>query len=455
MRTSRPVALFVLVSLGLLASTIEARDRQPKAGGPELQLYRNLPRDPLLALGFWLDDPASGLAGLESVLDRFTGLPDKTDGASGPAAPGRRFSTMLEDQLLPTLGPELAFSADLPAVDDTAAALQHSQGDAMAMLLGRIGILARVRDRAALDLALRQMVGLSGGEIHEVGDTFEVVLPLELGEVEGPTAPARAALRLHYAIRGDRWAAGFSKAWVEAALFPRPQGQRLIDGEDFKRVFARLDARPSDLVYLNLPRLRSLVDDSKMIQSVVRTNAELEDLVTRFFTPGMMGVGMGSTSVALEDGARTTNFGPSWLSGPAVSGGLIAALALPSLLNTPDSGRSRRTLTDIRAIAEACEGFSFDSRNYPGPTEGWVPVERIAAYLEPVYIGRLPRTDGWHNPILYWSDGGSYRIVSTGGDGLLDRDWTGDTEPSSPSGTDGDIVFGDGRVLASPAGIAD
>jgi hypothetical protein len=118
-----------------------------------------------------------------------------------------------------------------------------------------------------------------------------------------------------------------------------------------------------------------------------------------------------------------------------------------------DRGKTRRTLSDIEAIAEACEGFSVDSRAYPGPTDGWVPVEKIATYLEPVYIARMPRFDGWENPILYWSDGGTYRIISTGRDGLMDRDWTAPVERHVDAGGASDIVFGDGRLLAGPAAL--
>ncbi len=110
-------------------------------------------------------------------------------------------------------------------------------------------------------------------------------------------------------------------------------------------------------------------------------------------------------------------------------------------------------MSDIEAIAEACEGFSTDSQNYPGPTNGWVPVSKIATYLEPIYIGRLPRTDAWNNPILYWSDGGSYRILSRGQDGVMDRDWTANLQILAAMGLDGDIVIGDGRLLSYPSGV--
>ena len=77
-------------------------------------------------------------------------------------------------------------------------------------------------------------------------------------------------------------------------------------------------------------------------------------------------------------------------------------------------------------------------------------MSKIAIYLEPVYIGQLPRTDAWHNPILYWSDGGSYRILSRGKDGMIDRDWTATFQNLTALGLDGDIVIGDGRLLSYP-----
>ena len=76
-----------------------------------------------------------------------------------------------------------------------------------------------------------------------------------------------------------------------------------------------------------------------------------------------------------------------------------------------------------------------------------------ATFLEPVYIGRMPRTDAWHNPILYWSDGGSYRILSRGQDGVMDRDWTTNLQHLTAMGLGGDIVVGDGRLLSYPSGV--
>ena len=119
------------------------------------------------------------------------------------------------------------------------------------------------------------------------------------------------------------------------------------------------------------------------------------------------------------------------------------------ILWTQEGGVDDHTVERIETIAEACEGFSTDTHTYP-PTQGWVPVERIAFYLEPVYVASLPRVDAYDNPILYWSDGSSYRIISTGRDGQMDRDWSALSEPTASGDPEGDIVFGDGQFLVVP-----
>ena len=132
--------------------------------------------------------------------------------------------------------------------------------------------------------------------------------------------------------------------------------------------------------------------------------------------------------------------------------GIIAAIAIPNLLNAADRGRQKRTMADLRSIGTACESYAIDNNRYPGPTDGWQPVESIAEFLEPVYIRNLPVTDGWDNPILYRSDGESYRIVSPGKGGEIDRDWSGEIEWGATSDFTSDIVFGDGQFVVWPEG---
>ena len=143
------------------------------------------------------------------------------------------------------------------------------------------------------------------------------------------------------------------------------------------------------------------------------------------------------------------------MSSAALTTGLTAALHGLGGAAEARNEQARQTASIIRSIAVACEGFSHDTDFYPGPTEGWVTVESIAGFLEPVYIGDLPRIDAWSQPILYWSDGRSYRIVSLGADGRMDRDWNGVRQPTRTAAerTEADIVFADGRFLVAPEGV--
>jgi hypothetical protein len=124
-------------------------------------------------------------------------------------------------------------------------------------------------------------------------------------------------------------------------------------------------------------------------------------------------------------------------------------MAVPALVASRRDGAGDSTAERIEILAAACEGFSSDTKTYP-PATGWVPVERIAPYLEPLYGSGLPRLDTWENPILYWTDGGSYRILSTGEDGRMDRDWVAVSTPGDPAATGEDIAYGDGTFLVVP-----
>jgi hypothetical protein len=433
-------AALTAVVLFLPASAVSTASAGTKASA--LRLHRCLPKDPLLVFAMRVEDPAAELAGLLDTLGRFS-----EQGAPAAAAGGTlegleaALTVLLPRELMDSIGPEIAVAVDMPPIDDALGAIQASGAKTLDPLLGRAGLLADVRDAKRLDAALRLVLSALGGSVTADGEGG-VHARLDM-----PNAPE---LNVHYVIRKDRLALGFSHDWVAAAIEGQPSGQRLADGQDFSRVFAQLDSAPTNLTYVNLPKVRDLVVGSRLVQSLAGSDAEVQILVERFFTDEAMGVGLGLTSVASDHGVRTSSFGPPWMSGAVMSSSMLTAMVLPGLMSAVDTGRAHRTVGDIQAIAQACEGFSADSAHYPGPTEGWVPVESLAAYLEPVYIRALPRQDAWANPLLYWSDGGSYRILSTGRDGLMDRDWSATAGSSAMAGTPtiaGDIVYGDGRLM--------
>jgi len=117
----------------------------------------------------------------------------------------------------------------------------------------------------------------------------------------------------------------------------------------------------------------------------------------------------------------------------------------------------KRALSDLRTIGTAIEGFVADNGHYPGPTSNIVEVEHVRLDLEPAYIRDLPLFDPWGNPILFWSDGKKYFVLSRGSDGLEDHDYSGPLDPETHRETtepSEDIVFADGRFVQLPKGFS-
>jgi type II secretion system protein G len=139
--------------------------------------------------------------------------------------------------------------------------------------------------------------------------------------------------------------------------------------------------------------------------------------------------------------------------------GIIAAIAIPNLLNAIQRGKQKRTMADMRSIATAVEAFSVDNNRYPA---GGSPLSDIRSSVEPRYIKKLPTTDAWNTAFDYVAGPTSttaqtYTIASCGKDG------DGGGNPCSPelgySGTttnfNNDIVFSQGSFIAFPEGAQD
>ena len=75
--------------------------------------------------------------------------------------------------------------------------------------------------------------------------------------------------------------------------------------------------------------------------------------------------------------------------------GIIAAIAIPNLLNAIDRGKQKRTMADMRSIATAIETYAVDQEVYPTTTD----VYELSRMLSPDYIRHVPGFDGWENPI--------------------------------------------------------
>jgi general secretion pathway protein G len=94
--------------------------------------------------------------------------------------------------------------------------------------------------------------------------------------------------------------------------------------------------------------------------------------------------------------------------------GIIAAIAIPSLLNAVQRSRQKRTMADMRSIGTAVESYNVDVQQYP----------TALTATEPTYIQVVPELDGWNNNFEYTVDasGQGYTLISYGRDGVSNSD---------------------------------
>ncbi len=132
--------------------------------------------------------------------------------------------------------------------------------------------------------------------------------------------------------------------------------------------------------------------------------------------------------------------------------GIIAAIAIPNLLNAIDRSKQKRTMADMRSVGTAVEEYAIDNNFYPiQTTQG--PVSGIAGTpvnLEPTYIKVVPRQDGWNHDINYGSaDAGTgYTVRSYGKDGAKGSELAGPTQQFEC-----DIIFQQGQFITYPQGM--
>jgi len=142
--------------------------------------------------------------------------------------------------------------------------------------------------------------------------------------------------------------------------------------------------------------------------------------------------------------------------------GILAAIAIPNLLNALQRGKQKRTMSDMRNLAIAIESYNVDNNQYPTATT--CPTFPSAAavasgsftLLKPTYIAQPPFQDGWQKPLLYGvaGDGQSYTVESTGRDGAAGP--SAPTSGGSNCGTttdfNADIIYSNGTFIAYPDG---
>lgn len=129
--------------------------------------------------------------------------------------------------------------------------------------------------------------------------------------------------------------------------------------------------------------------------------------------------------------------------------GIIAAIAIPNLLNAIQRGKQKRTMADMRAVGTAVEAFAVDFNRYPDAASN---VSVIRDDVEPKYIKKLPVTDAWNGAFEYLAgpsgSAQAYTIRSNG------KSLTVDSATAAGLTTDfnNDIIFSSGQFIKYPEG---
>jgi len=134
--------------------------------------------------------------------------------------------------------------------------------------------------------------------------------------------------------------------------------------------------------------------------------------------------------------------------------GIIAAIAIPNLLNAIDRGKQKRSMADMRSLGTAVESYSVDVNFYPISTS-MASISSLNATtmgIQPIYIKLAPTEDGWGGEYFYGSDaaatGSEYTIKSNGKDKA-----TSATSAGATNDFDCDIIFQNGTFTAYPDGV--
>ncbi len=123
--------------------------------------------------------------------------------------------------------------------------------------------------------------------------------------------------------------------------------------------------------------------------------------------------------------------------------GIIAAIAIPNLLNAINRGKQKRTMADLRSIATAIESYSIDNSTYPAASS----LATLVPLVEPIYIKTLPLVDGWGRSYTIDSTPVQYTVWSGGSDGGSLNYFGGPTSTIRDS-----IVFSGGVFVQWPEG---
>ena len=126
--------------------------------------------------------------------------------------------------------------------------------------------------------------------------------------------------------------------------------------------------------------------------------------------------------------------------------GILSAIAIPRMLTAIQTARQKRTMAEMRSMAEVIQIYEQDYAFYPVLTG---TMQDLLPHLIPNTIGNMGVQDGWSRPVFYFGDGEQYTIASYGSDGLPNLPWL----PVPTSRFQDDIVISNAVFIQYPEGV--
>lgn len=448
----RRTSLFLLGSFVLISLTVAPVLAMGKDAPTEvdLKVLQHIPAEPL---AFWAVDFGPFDEGFDGILEgirRFVPEEERPGMGEKLAEFDANLGFSLRDDLLAHLGPETGLLIDMRPIDDTAGLIKSGTREAIGEALEDIVVWIQTDGDTKIVSRLTRFFSVLGADTEATDDLVQACWNLD--ETTASTDPPPPCLFL--AIGDGSLALGFTAARATEMLTPVPPEKRVDTGGDYNRVVSQLDAGPDSLVYLNLPRVQSLLSESQMMTILVNSRPDAKSFSDLLADPALTPHGYGATSIRVGHGSRKVTFGPEWMDSGLLTVGIVAAIAIPNLINAINRSKQKRTMADIRTVGTCMEAFAVDNMIYP-TTDGWVPCSELADQLSPLYIHSLPTTDGWEQPLMCTSDGRNYTIVSGGRDTSIEQNYSMEFESHGTINMDEDIVYRNGVFEIYPSGIQD
>jgi type II secretion system protein G len=153
--------------------------------------------------------------------------------------------------------------------------------------------------------------------------------------------------------------------------------------------------------------------------------------------------------------------------------GILAAIAIPNLLDALQRARQKRTMADMRSIATAWEMRATEYNRYNAAgaltiidiCAEEISYSDLSGALLPTYSKLVPERDGWDNPYKFFADqpmgdpafANDYLIWSSGKNGARDGSQGWDADSGHPGGGtthfDEDLIFSGGVFVLYPEGV--